>query len=168
MREWTEDAIEKAENVVYLLVAVVLVVVAAVVLGASVVKFTDLPDLGVISTAAEVLDLLLLVFIVVELAVRRPDHARRARAGGRALPDRRDHRLDQGDRGPVGEGARLRGRPTKIEDLVWLMGVLTLTIGVLAVSTLLVRRKEREPSEGDHSGPDAAHKREADQHAEAS
>ena len=67
MREWTEDAIEKAENVVYLAVAVVLVVLAAVVLGSTAVKLTDLPDLGVVSTAAEVLDLLLLVFIVVEL-----------------------------------------------------------------------------------------------------
>ncbi len=67
MRQWTEDAIEKAENVVYLAVAVVLVAVAAVVLGSTAVKFTELPDLGVISMAAEVLDLLLLVFIVVEL-----------------------------------------------------------------------------------------------------
>ena len=67
MREWTEDAIEKAENVVYLAVALVLVVLAAVVLGSTAVKLTELPDLGVISTAAEVLDLLLLVFIVVEL-----------------------------------------------------------------------------------------------------
>ena len=37
------------------------------VLGASVVKLAELPDLGVITMAAEVLDLLLLVFIVVEL-----------------------------------------------------------------------------------------------------
>jgi hypothetical protein len=45
-------------------------------------------------------------------------------------------------------------------DTVWLMGVLTATIAVLAASALLLRRKEREPSEGDGSGPDAAHERE--------
>ena len=45
----------------------------------------------------------------------------------------------------------------KLEDTIWLIGVLTLTIVALAVSTLLMRRKEREPSEGDGSGPDAAH-----------
>jgi hypothetical protein len=67
MREWTEDAIEKAENVVYLAVAVVLSWCGCRRAGLDGVKLTDLPDLGVITTAAEVLDLLLLVFIVVEL-----------------------------------------------------------------------------------------------------
>jgi len=47
----------------------------------------------------------------------------------------------------------------KLEDTIWLIGVLTLTIVALAISTLLMRRKEREPSEGDGSGPDAAHER---------
>ena len=47
----------------------------------------------------------------------------------------------------------------KLEDTIWLIGVLTFTIVALALSTLLMRRKEREPSEGDGSGPDAAHER---------
>ena len=108
MREWTEDAIEKAENVVYLAVAAVLVVLAAVVLGAAAVKITDLPELGVITMAAEVLDLLLLVFIVVELLYAVRTTLGGARAAGRALPARRHHRLDQGDRGAVGQGPGLR------------------------------------------------------------
>ena len=167
MREWTEDAIEKAENVVYLLVAVVLVVVAAVVLGSTTVKLAELPDLGVITTAAEVLDLLLLVFIVVELL-----YAVRTTLAERELVA--EPFLIVGIIASIKEIVVLSVKAPdyvgtdKIEDVVWLMGVLTVTIGVLAVSTLLVRRKEREPSEGDHSGPDAAHERQAEQPAEAS
>jgi uncharacterized membrane protein (DUF373 family) len=158
MREWTEDAIEKAENVVYLAVAVVLVAVAAVVLGSTAVKLTDLPDLGVISTAAEVLDLLLLVFIVVELL-----YAVRTTLAERELVA--EPFLIVGIIASIKEIVVLSVKAPdyvgteKLDDTVWLMGVLTATIGVLAVASLLLRRKEREPSEGDHSGPDAAHER---------
>ncbi len=162
MREWTEDAIEKAENVVYLAVAVVLVVVAAVVLGASVVKLVELPDLGVISTAAEVLDLLLLVFIVVELL-----YAVRTTLAERELLA--EPFLIVGIIASIKEIVVLSVKAPdyvgtdKLEDTVWLMGILTVTIGVLAIAALLLRRKEREPSEGDGAGPDAAHEK----HAEA-
>ena len=164
MREWTEDAIEKAENVVYLAVAAVLVVVAAVVLGAAAVKVVDLPELGVITMAAEVLDLLLLVFIVVELL-----YAVRTTLAERELLA--EPFLLVGIIASIKEIVVLSVKAPdyvgtdKLEDTLWLMGVLTVTIGVLAVATLLMRRKEREPSEGDGSGPDAAHAREAD-HAE--
>jgi uncharacterized membrane protein (DUF373 family) len=160
MREWTEDAIEKAENVVYLAVAVVLVVLAVVVLGSTAVKLTDLPDLGVISTAAEVLDLLLLVFIVVELL-----YAVRTTLAERELVA--EPFLIVGIIASIKEIVVLSVKAPdyvgtdKLDDTVWLMGVLTATIGVLAVASLLLRRKEREPSEGDNSGPDAAHEREA-------
>ena len=156
MREWTEDAIEKAENVVYLAVAAVLVVLAAVVLGSTAVKLTDLPTSGVITTAAEVLDLLLLVFIVVELL-----YAVRTTLAERELVA--EPFLLVGIIASIKEIVVLSVKAPdyvgtdKLEDTIWLMGVLTLTIGVLAVSTLLMRRKEREPSEGDGSGPDAAH-----------
>ena len=149
--------------------AVVLVAVAAVVLGAAAVKLTDLPDLGVITTAAEVLDLLLLVFIVVELL-----YAVRTTLAERELVA--EPFLIVGIIASIKEIVVLSVKAPdyvgtdKIEDTVWLMGVLTATIGVLAVSTLLVRRKEREPSEGDNSGPDAAHEKadHAKQQAEAS
>jgi uncharacterized membrane protein (DUF373 family) len=166
MREWTEDAIEKAENVVYLAVAVILVVLAAVVLGSTVVKLTDLPDLGVISTAAEVLDLLLLVFIVVELL-----YAVRTTLAERELLA--EPFLLVGIIASIKEIVVLSVKAPdyvgtdKLDDTIWLIGVLTLTIVALAVSTLLMRRKEREPSEGDGSGPDAAHAREADHAVEA-
>jgi uncharacterized membrane protein (DUF373 family) len=161
MREWTEDAIEKAENVVYLAVAAVLVVVAAVVLGAAAVKIVDLPELGVITMAAEVLDLLLLVFIVVELL-----YAVRTTLAERELLA--EPFLLVGIIASIKEIVVLSVKAPdyvgtdKLEDTIWLMGLLTLTIGVLAVATLLMRRKEREPAEGDGGGPDAAHAREAD------
>ncbi len=158
MREWTEDAIEKAENVVYLAVAVVLVVLAAIVLGSTAVKLAELPDLGVITTAAEVLDLLLLVFIVVELL-----YAVRTTLAERELLA--EPFLLVGIIASIKEIVVLSVKAPdyvgtdKVEDTIWLIGVLTLTIVALAASTLLMRRKEREPSEGDGSGPDAAHER---------
>ncbi len=156
MRHWTEDAIEKAENLVYLVIAVVLVAVAAVVLGSTTVQFAKLADLGTVAMAAEVLDLLLLVFIVVELlfAVRTTLAERELVA---------EPFLVVGIIASIKEIVVLSVKAPdyvgtdKIEDTVWLMGVLTVTIGVLAISSLLVRRKEREPSEGDGGGPDAAH-----------
>ena len=166
MREWTEDAIEKAENVVYLAVAAILVVLAAVVLGSAAVKIVDLPELGVITMAAEVLDLLLLVFIVVELL-----YAVRTTLAERELVA--EPFLLVGIIASIKEIVVLSVKAPdyvgtdKLEDTIWLMGLLTLTIGVLAVATLLMRRKEREPSEGDGSGPDAAHAREADHAVEA-
>ena len=166
MREWTEDAIEKAENVVYLAVAAVLVVVAAVVLGAAAVKITELPELGVITMAAEVLDLLLLVFIVVELL-----YAVRTTLAERELLA--EPFLLVGIIASIKEIVVLSVKAPdyvgtdKLDDTIWLIGVLTLTIVALAISTLLMRRKEREPSEGDGSGPDAAHAREADHAKEA-
>ena len=67
MKDWTEKAIERAENVVYLVVAVILVLIAAVVLVRAVLEFLTLGSAEVSDVAAKVLDLLLLVFIVVEL-----------------------------------------------------------------------------------------------------
>ena len=158
--------LEWAENVVYLAVAVILVVLAAIVLGSTAVKLTDLPDLGVISTAAEVLDLLLLVFIVVELL-----YAVRTTLAERELLA--EPFLLVGIIASIKEIVVLSVKAPdyvgtdKLDDTIWLIGILTLTIVALAISTLLMRRKEREPSEGDGSGPDAAHAKEADHAVEA-
>ena len=146
MRQWTEDAIEKAENVVYLAVAVVLVAVAAVVLGASVVKLTDLPDLGVTTTAAEVLDLLLLVFIVVELL-----YAVRTTLAERELVA--EPFLIVGIIASIKEiivvalKAENEGPQQAFENAMVEIGVLGGLIVLLAIAGYLVRRKEREPSE---------------------
>ena len=126
------------------------------------VKLVELPDLGVISTAAEVLDLLLLVFIVVELL-----YAVRTTLAERELLA--EPFLIVGIIASIKEIVVLSVKAPdyvgtdKLEDTVWLMGILTVTIGVLAIAALLLRRKEREPSEGDGAGPDAAHEK----HAEA-
>ena len=109
-----------------------------------------------ITTAAEVLDLLLLVFIVVELL-----YAVRTTLAERELLA--EPFLLVGIIASIKEIVVLSVKAPdyvgtdKLEDTIWLIGVLTLTIVALAVSTLLMRRKEREPSEGDGSGPDAAH-----------
>ena len=148
MREWTEDAIEKAENVVYLAVAVVLVVLAAIVLGSTAVKLTDLPDLGVITTAAEVLDLLLLVFIVVELlyAVRTTLAERELLAEpfllvGIIASIKEIVVLSVKAAEAIGKGAAFR-------DQLWQIGVLAVVVVLLGTTAFLLRRKEREPSEG--------------------
>ena len=149
MREWTEDAIEKAENVVYLAVAAVLVVVAAVVLGAAAVKIVDLPELGVITMAAEVLDLLLLVFIVVELlyAVRTTLAERELVAEpfllvGIIASIKEIVVLSVEAAGVLGKGDEFRDRVIEIAVL----GVLVVLLGV---TSFLLRRKEREPDEGE-------------------
>ncbi|CAA9215267.1 MAG: hypothetical protein AVDCRST_MAG52-177, partial [uncultured Blastococcus sp.] len=43
-------------------------------------------------------------------ALRRPHDRGAARAGRRAVPPRRDHRLDQGDRRPLGRGGQRTGQ----------------------------------------------------------
>ena len=99
-------------------------------------KLAELPDLGVITTAAEVLDLLLLVFIVVELL-----YAVRTTLAERELVA--EPFLIVGIIASIKEIVVLSVKAPdyvgtdKLEDTVWLMGVLTVTIGVLAVSTLL-------------------------------
>src|SRR5690242_716424 len=67
MTDWIERGIERAENVIYLVVAAILFAVAVVVMVATVAKFRDLSGSTVVDVSADILDLLLLVFIVVEL-----------------------------------------------------------------------------------------------------
>ncbi len=148
MKDWTEKAIERAENVVYLVVAVILVLIAAVVLVRAVLEFLTLGSAEVSDVAAKVLDLLLLVFIVVELlfAVRTTLSRRELVAEPFIL---------------VGIIASLKeivvlsvkapellGTP-EFQDMIWLIAILTATIIVLSASGYLLRRKEREPTEGD-------------------
>jgi uncharacterized membrane protein (DUF373 family) len=167
MSTWTEDAIEKAENFVYLVIAAVLVVLAAVVLATTTVEFAKLAEVGTVAMAAEVLDLLLLVFIVAELL-----YAVRTTLAERELIA--EPFLLVGIIASIKEIVVLSVKAPdyvgteKLMDTVWLVGVLTATIAVLAASSLLLRRKEREPSEGDGSGPDAAHERQQGTAAEAS
>ena len=150
VKEWTEKTIERAENVVYLVVAAILLVIAAVVLVQAGLTFLTLGTADVTDVAAKVLDLLLLVFIVVELlfAVRTTLSRRELVAEPFIL---------------VGIIASLKeivvlsvkapdllGKP-EFADMIWLIGILTATIIVLSISGFLLRRKEREPTEGDRN-----------------
>jgi uncharacterized membrane protein (DUF373 family) len=151
MKDWTEKVIERAENVVYLVVAAILLLIAAVVLGKAALTFGELGSEGVVGVAVKVLDLLLLVFIVVELlfAVRTTLSRRELVAEPFIL---------------VGIIASLKeivvlsvkapdmvGRP-EFDDLTRLIAILTGTIVILSLSGWLLRRKEREPSEAARSG----------------
>ena len=167
MRHWTEATIEKAENLVYLVIAAVLVVLAAVVLATTTVEFAKLTDVGTVAMAAEVLDLLLLVFIVAELL-----YAVRTTLAERELIA--EPFLLVGIIASIKEIVVLSVKAPdyvgteKLMDTVWLVGVLTATIAALAASSLLLRRKEREPSEGDGGGPDAAHERQPERQPDPS
>ena len=154
MKDWTERLIERAENVVYLAIALVLFAIGAVVVVASVAQFASLPDDGVITASAKILDLLLLVFIVVELlfAVRTTLSRRELVA---------EPFLLVGIIASIKEivvlsvkAPDLLGKP-EFPHMVWLIGILTAAILVLAGSSLLLRRKEREPDEASsHPSPD--------------
>jgi uncharacterized membrane protein (DUF373 family) len=151
MTDWIEDSIERVENVVYLAVAVILFAVAAVVIGKTVLTFGDLGSGSVVDVSADILDLLLLVFIVVELlfAVRTTLSRRELVA---------EPFLLVGIIASIKEivvlsvkAPDLLGKP-EFADTLRLMGLLTGTIILLALASFLLRRKEREPSEGANSG----------------
>lgn len=146
-----EKAIERSETLIYSLVAVVLLVIAAAVLVQSIITlgglFTDEPA----KVAVTVLDLLLLVFILVELLF-----------AVRAMLTRREL---------IAEPFLLVGIIASIKEIVVLsvkapemvgtekfddtLGLIAALIGgvlLLALAAWLLRRKEREPSEAAHSG----------------
>ena len=45
------------------------------------------------------------------------------------------------------------GTGTSFSDAMWEVGVLGVLVLLLGVTALLLRRKEREPGEGDEQGP---------------
>ncbi|GAA2737425.1 hypothetical protein GCM10009867_24510 [Pedococcus aerophilus] len=151
MNEWIERLIEKVENVIYLAVALILFAIAGVIIVKTALSFSDLGGGSVVDVSAEILDLLLLVFIVVELlfAVRTTLSRRELVA---------EPFLLVGIIASIKEivvlsvkAPDLLGKP-EFADTVRLMALLTGTIIVLALSSFLLRRKEREPSEGANSG----------------
>src|SRR4030095_11969842 len=105
--------LEISENVVYAGIATFLVgtaLVCLVLAGKTTWELTsDFSEQPIL----DLLDVLLLVFILVEVPFAlRPVDRGEARTARRALPAGRHHRLDQGDRRAlrgVGEGGRERG-----------------------------------------------------------
>ncbi len=147
-------ALEVAEGIVYAGIAAFLLVLA---LGAFVIAGRQVPSLfapeGAGQAALEVLDTLLLVFIVVELlfAVRITIAKRELIAEPFLL---------------VGIIASIKeivvmsvkaadeiGKGTSFSDAMWEVGVLGVLVLLLGVTAWLLRLKEREPDEGQDSGP---------------
>lgn len=149
MKDWSERMIERAENVVYFAIAAVLLLIAAVVLVKAALTFGELTDGSVTDVAAKILDLLLLVFIVVELLF-----AVRSTLAQRELVA--EPFLLVGIIASIKEivvlsvkAPDLLGTP-EFDDTAWLIGLLTATTLILALAAWMLRRKEREPTEGDN------------------
>jgi uncharacterized membrane protein (DUF373 family) len=149
-------ALELAENVVYAGIALLLVVAALALLvlaGRTAWSLTgDLSEQPML----DLLDVLLLVFIVVELlfAVRTTVEKRELVAEpflviGVIASIKEIVVLSVEAAGVVGEGAEFTDRITEIAVL----GVLVLLLGA---TSLLLRRKEREPDEGEGADPEPA------------
>jgi uncharacterized membrane protein (DUF373 family) len=156
MTDWIEETIERVENVVYLAVAVILFAVAAVVIGKTVLTFGDLGSGSVTEVAADILDLLLLVFIVVELlfAVRTTLSRRELVAEpfllvGIIASIKEIVVLSVKAADDIGTGATFR-------DQLWEIGVLGAVVLLLGVTAWLLRLKEREPEETEGAAADAA------------
>jgi uncharacterized membrane protein (DUF373 family) len=149
-------ALELAENVVYGGIAVLLVVAALVLLAvAGRTTWSVFSDFSQ-SPVLELLDVLLLVFIVVELlfAVRTTVEQRELLAEpflviGVIASIKEIVVLSVEAAGVVGRGSEFDDRITEIAVL----GVLVLLLGL---TSWLLRRKEREPDEGDGGGSGAS------------
>jgi uncharacterized membrane protein (DUF373 family) len=148
---WGEKTIERSESVIYSVVAIVLIFSAAAVLVQSIVTlfgvFTGAPS----GAAVKTLDLLLLVFILVELLF-----------AVRALLVRRELIAEPfllvGIIASIKEIVVLSIKAPdmvgteQFDDTLGLIGVLIAGVLLLALAAWLLRRKEREPSEAAHSG----------------
>jgi uncharacterized membrane protein (DUF373 family) len=153
-------ALELAENVVYAGIALLLVVAALILLAvAGKTTWSVLSDFSQ-APMLELLDVLLLVFIVVELlfAVRTTVERRELIAEpflviGVIASIKEIVVLSVEAAGVVGRGSEFDDRITEIAVL----GVLVLLLGL---TSWLLRRKEREPDEGEGgNGGDASRER---------
>jgi uncharacterized membrane protein (DUF373 family) len=145
--ERTDRALELAERLVYAVAALALVVGAAALLGEAVVGFVHDVDADVVVAATELLSVLLLVFVFVELlgAVRATLRERRLLAEPFLLvgiiASIKEIVVVAGAERPEDESSDAF-REAMVE-----VGVLAAVILVLAISALLLRRREREPAE---------------------
>ena len=105
-----DPLLEVAENALYALAGVVLVVGAAAVLVEVAYGLVTTVADGTIDAVTTALDGLLLIFILLELLAAVRATMVLSAVGGRALPDRRHHRLHQGDRRHRPQGRHRRRR----------------------------------------------------------
>jgi uncharacterized membrane protein (DUF373 family) len=138
-----------AEMIVYVFVGLLLVAGSFVLLVESVSIFIEQVDAGVVAATTEMLSVLLIVFIFVELlgAVRVIIRERRLVA---------EPFLLVGIIATIKEIVVVAGaeKPADADfatfrDAMVEIGVLALIVLVLAISALLLRRREREPAEED-------------------
>lgn len=143
-----DKAIEVAETIIYIGIAVLLFITAIALLVLAVTNTIALFGEDSASIALEILDTLLLVFIVVELlfAVRATVTQRELLAEpfllvGIIAAIKEIVVLSVKAAETVGEGAVFR-------DQLWEIGTLGVVIFLLGLTAFLLRRKEREPEEG--------------------
>jgi uncharacterized membrane protein (DUF373 family) len=136
-----------AEQLIYGIAAIALVAGAVALLVEAVVSFLDSVGNDVVAAATELLGVLLLVFVFVELlgAVRVTMRERRLVAEPFLLvgiiASIKEIVVVAGAENPEQQGWQAFGQ-AMIE-----VGALALVILVLAISSLLLRRREREPAE---------------------
>jgi uncharacterized membrane protein (DUF373 family) len=147
-----DDVFGWAEDVVYAGIGLLLVVIALVLLGRAAGELLRIREVGAQETAVTILDLLLLVFIVIELlfAVRTTVLKRELIAEpfllvGIIASIKEIVVLSVKAAEDVGKGRTFDDQLKEIAVL----GVLVLLLGATA---LLMRRKEREPDESEGDG----------------
>jgi len=147
------QTIEVAETIAYGGIAIFLAVTSVALLILTGSKVVGLFGKDAASVALEVLDTLLLVFIVVELlyAVRVTVAKRELLAepfllAGIIASIKEIIVLSVKAAETAGKGPQFRDQMIEIGSL----GMLVLLLGITA---FLLRRKEREPGEGDQAGP---------------
>lgn len=147
------------EDVIYVGIAVLLAVAAGALLVSAASELAEgLTDRGTSEVVLEVLDTLLLVFIVVELlfAVRvilgkREVVAEPFLVVGIIASIKEIIVLSVEAAGYVGKGA-------KFEHAIIEVGVLGVLVIILAMAAIILRAKEREPAEGNPMAGEEAHK----------
>ncbi|CAN5426676.1 hypothetical protein BH24ACT9_BH24ACT9_09950 [soil metagenome] len=143
-----DRTIEIAEAIVYVGIAIMLAVTAIALLVFAVRNVLLLFGDDASNVALEVLDTLLLVFIVVELlfAVRATVSQRELLAepfllAGIIASIKDIIVLSVRAAETVGQGSAFR-------DQLWEVGVLGVLVLLLGITAFMLRRKEREPDEG--------------------
>jgi len=150
-------ALALAENVIYVGIAVLLLASAAVLLVVAADQLLDVRDGLGTGPIVEVLDTLLLVFIFVELlsAVRTTITKRDLVAEpflivGIIASIKEIVVLSVKAAEAIGEGNVFR-------DQIWEIAVLGVIVILLGATAWLLRRKEREPEEGENLTGDVTH-----------
>lgn len=146
--EWVDRTIAITEDVVYGVLAIVLVGGAAILIGDAVVHLVDEASRNVETAVRDMLDRLLLAFILVELlgAVRATIRERRLVAEPFLLVG-----IIASIKEVVVESLNARdyvgGDDGKFADAMTSVGVQAGVLLVIGILMLLIRRKEREPEE---------------------